>query len=39
VAPALLAAAEPAQVALALAAAEEVTARRQRSVRAGDDRG
>ena len=36
VAPALLAAVEPAQVALALAAAEEVTARRQRSVRAAE---
>ena len=35
-APALLAAVEPAQVALALAAAEEVTARRQRSVRAAE---
>ena len=33
---ALLAAVEPAQVALALAAAEEVTARRQRSVRAAE---
>ncbi len=36
VAPALLAAVEPAQVALALAAAEEVTIRRQRSVRAAE---
>ena len=36
VAPALLAAVEPAQVALALAAAGEVTARRQRSVRAAE---
>src|SRR6266481_6184331 len=36
VAPALLAAVEPAQVALALAAAEEVTTRRQRSVRAAE---
>src|SRR6266516_4113179 len=36
VVPALLAAVEPAQVALALAAAEEVTARRRRSVRAAE---
>ncbi len=36
VVPALLAAVEPAQVALALAAAEEVTTRRQRSVRAAE---
>src|SRR5260370_42524215 len=36
VAPALLAAVEPAQVALALAAAEEVTTRRQRPVRAAE---
>jgi len=36
VAPALLAAVEPAQVALALAAAGEVTTRRQRSVRAAE---
>src|SRR6266542_2682641 len=36
VAPALLAAVEPAQVVLALAAAEEVTTRRQRSVRAAE---
>ncbi len=36
VVPALLAAVEPGQVALALAAAEEVTTRRQRSVRAAE---